>query len=342
MRIALDAMGSDDCPAPDVAGGVLAAREYGDTILLVGDETRLKVELAKHDHAGLPIEIVHAPEAVTMDDKPGIVGKSKPKSSMHIGMQLVQEGLAQAFVSAGNTGAAMSIATLHTLRRIPGVRRPALTGIIPLKAGGVVLLDVGANADSKADWLMQFALMGEMYARLSLGRSRPRVGLLSNGEEEGKGNALIQEAAALIRSLPIDFVGNVEPKDLLKGDAVDVVVCDGFVGNLVLKSLESATRVMGEVIREEIRSNTLTMIGGLLARPAFRRVAKRIDPFETGGAPLLGVNGVVIIGHGRSNANAIKNACRQARQAVDGRVVEAIADGLNKYQSRGGGERSDA
>ncbi len=329
MRIALDAMGSDSFPGPDVGGAVLAAREFGDTILLVGDPARIEPELAKRQTAGLKLEVVPASEIVTMLDKPSVVGKAKPNSSMHIGMNLVKDGKADAFVTAGNTGAALSIATLFTLRRIPGVKRPALSAFVSLSGRAVILLDVGANADSKPEWLAQFALMGKIYAKGTLGLSNPGVGLLSNGEEEGKGNELVHEASALIAALPLNFVGNVEPKDLLKGDA-DVVVSDGFVGNIMLKSLEAASRVMGNMIREEIMHDTISKLGGLLARGAFQRVYKQVDPFEVGGAPLLGVNGVVIIGHGRSNEKAIKNAIGQARKAVAGHVIEAIMTGLKE------------
>ncbi|MBK9749850.1 MAG: phosphate acyltransferase PlsX [Chloroflexi bacterium] len=328
MRIALDAMGSDTYPVPDVAGGVLAAREWrDDTICLVGDEKSLQAELAKHDTTGLKIEIVHAGDVVTMEDKPSVVGKAKPNSSMHVGMNLVKDGKADGFVTAGNTGAALSIATLFTLRRIPGVKRPALTTILPLGTANPIMLDVGANADSKADWLAQFAIMGKLYAQNAGKINEPRVALLSNGEEEGKGTALIHEAVALLRDLPINFVGNIEPKEALTGGA-DVVVMDGFVGNIFIKTAEAATRTMALQLREEMMRTTITKLGGALARPAFRRVQKMIDPFEIGGAPLLGVNGVVIIGHGRSNDRAIKNAIGQARKAVTGRVIESIESGL--------------
>lgn len=328
MRIALDAMGSDECPGPDVAGAVLAAREWrDDTILLVGDQTKIKQELDKHETAGLKIEIVHAEEAITMEDKPGVCWKDKPRSSMHIGMELVKQGQADGFATAGNTGAAMAVALLATLKRIRGVKRPALTAIAPLGDKLVVLLDVGANADTKPEWLAQYALMGKIYAQNALGLTNPRVGLLSIGEEEEKGSELVQSAIALIEPLPLNFVGNVEPKDIMKGSA-DVVVTDGFTGNVFIKTGEASLSLLANLIRGELKSNVLSTVGGLLVRPAFRRVFKRLDPFEVGGAPLLGVNGVVIIGHGRSNANAIKNAVRQVRAAVNGRVVESIREGL--------------
>lgn len=334
MRIVVDAMGSDDHPAPDVAGAVLAAQEYGDTIVLVGDEAAVKRELAHHTTSGLKLEVVHASDVITMEDKPSAVGKSKPNSSMHVGMNLVRDGQADAFVSAGNTGAALAVATLYSLRRIPGVKRPALSAIVRVRGRSVILLDVGANADSRPDWLAQFALMGDIYAKSLLGISRPRIGLLSNGEEEGKGNDLVREAGPLIRALPLHFVGNVEPKDLVK-DEVDVIVSDGFVGNIMLKSLEAATSMVVNLLREELMSSLVTKVGAALSRPAFKSVARQIDPFETGGAPLLGVNGVVIIGHGRSNATAIKNAVGQARKAVQGSVIESIRAGLEQVEVSG-------
>lgn len=334
MRIVVDAMGSDDHPGPDVAGAVLAAQEYGDTLIVVGDEAALKRELAQHATNGLKIEVVHASDAITMEDKPSVVGKSKPNSSMHVGMNLVRDGQADAFVSAGNTGAALAVATLYSLRRIPGVKRPALSAIVRVRGRSVILLDVGANADSKPDWLAQFALMGDIYAKSLLGVTRPRVGLLSNGEEEGKGNDLVREAGPLLRALPLNFIGNVEPKDLVK-DHADVIVSDGFVGNIMLKSLEAATSMVINLLREELMSSVVTKVGAALSRPAFKSVARQIDPFETGGAPLLGVNGVVIIGHGRSNATAIKNAVGQARKAVQGGVIESIRAGLEQIEQSG-------
>lgn len=332
MRIALDAMGSDNCPVPDVEGAVLAARQYGDLIYLVGEEPLIQRELAKYDVTGLKLEVVHAPQTITMTDKPGEVGKSKPQSSMHLGMNLIRDGKADAFVTAGNTGAALAIATLFTLKRIPGVKRPALTALIRVGGQSIIALDVGANADSRPDWLVQFAIMGSLYAKATLGLQNARVALLSNGEEEEKGNEVIREAHEMLKSSLVNFVGNIEPKDMLSGN-VDVIVADGFVGNIMLKSLEGATSLMIRLIREELMRTPLTKVGAALARPAFRRVQKQIDPSEVGGAPLLGVNGVVIIGHGRSNAFAIKNAIGQARKAVDGNLIESIREGLASMSS---------
>lgn len=331
MRIAVDAMGSDTCPVPDVEGAILAAREFGETILIVGDEKIIAPELAKHDLTGLKVEIVHAPEAILMDDKPGVVGKNKPNSSMHVGMNLVKSKDADAFVTAGNTGAAMTIATLFTLRRIDKVKRPALSSIIRvMNDRTIIMLDIGANTDSKPEWLVQFALMGQIYAQKALGLQNPKVALLSNGEEETKGNQLIHETADLLKASKMNFVGNIEPREMLEGSA-DVIVSDGFVGNIAIKTLEAMGSTMRKLIRQEIKRNPITAIGGLLAQSAFKRVQKQIDPFEIGGAPLLGVDGVVIIGHGRSNAKAIKNAIGQARMAVKGEVIQSISKGLKDF-----------
>lgn len=327
MRIALDAMGSDRCPVPDVEGAVLAAREHGCTIVLVGPAARLQQELVKHDTQGLSLEVVDATEVVTGDDKPSVVVKSKPNSSMHMALQLVADGKADAFVTMGHTGAALSIATLGPLRRIPGVKRPSLCAVIKLPHGTLLVLDIGANADTKPDWLEQFAIMGSIYAERGLQIAEPRVALLSNGEEEGKGSELTRAAAPLLHIAPIRFVGNIEPKDMLRGEA-DVVVMDGFVGNVFLKTLEAGTSLVVSTLRDELKRSVFTILGAALARSAFNRVKTALDPFEVGGAPLLGVNGVVIIGHGRSNAKGVKNAIRQARVAVEGDLINQIRQGL--------------
>ncbi len=329
MRIVLDAMGTDDYPAPDVAGAVMAAREWGDEIVLVGREDAIRQELAQLDAGGLKLEVVHASDVIEMDDEPAWAAREKKDSSMHVGMTLVREGQADAYVTAGNTGAVLAVATLHTLRRIRGIKRPALATILPLPAGRFVALDIGANADCRPEYLLQFALMGHIYARAVLGCERPRVALLSNGEEPGKGNTLIKETTKLLSASGLNFIGNIEPKEAATGHA-DVVVTDGFSGNIFIKTTEATAKMLTDLIREEIRASLVTTVGGLLAKPAFRRMARRVDPFEVGGGPLLGVNGVVIVAHGRSNARAIKNAIGQARLAVQGRVVEAIREGLAK------------
>ena len=331
MRIVLDAMGSDDYPVPDVAGAVLAAREWGDEIILVGREEPIRQELAHHDTAGLRLEIVHAPQVIEMDDEPARAARVKKDSSMHVGMNLVRDGQADGYVTAGNTGGVLAVATLHTLRRIRGVKRPALAAILPLPAGRAVALDIGANADCRPEYLLQFALMGDIYARAVLDCARPRVALLSNGEEPGKGNTLVKEAYKLLAGSGLNFIGNVEPKEAAACHA-DVIVTDGFTGNIFIKTIEGTAKMLTDLIRDEIKAGVLTTVGGLLAKPAFSRMARRVDPFEVGGGPLLGVNGVVIVAHGRSNGRAIKNAIGQARKAVQGGVVEAIRDGLTQEQ----------
>lgn len=327
MRIVLDAMGTDDYPAPDVEGAVLAAREWGDEIILVGDETQVRAELEKHDTTGLQLELVHASEVIEMTDKPADAARAKKDSSMRVGMNLVRDGQADAFVSAGNTGGLLAVATLHSVKRIRGVKRPALTAVLPLAAGRVTLLDVGANADCKPEFLYQFGVMGSVYTQRVLGVEEPRVALLSNGEEPGKGNTLIKETFELMKASKLNFVGNVEGKEMIAAEA-DVVVADGFTGNVALKTVEAVARMLNDLIREELMSNPLTILGGLLAKSAFRRVARKVDPFEVGGVPLLGVNGVVIGAHGRSNGWAIRNAIRQARLAVNGDMLNAIKSGL--------------
>jgi len=332
MRIVLDAMGTDEYPVPDVAGAVQAAREWGDDeIILVGREEAIRQELAGHDTAGLNLEIVPAPEVIEMDDKPARAARVKKHSSMHVGMGLVRDGEANAYVTAGNTGGVLAVATLHTLRRIRGVKRPAMAAIIPLPAGRVVTLDIGANADCRPEYLLQFALMGDIYARAVLGCTSPRVALLSNGEEPGKGNTLVKDASELLAGSGLNFIGNFEPKEAIAHHA-DVVVADGFTGNVFIKTLEATAKMLTDLIRNEIKASPVTAVGGLLAKPAFGRVARQVDPFEVGGGPLLGVNGVVIVAHGRSNARAIKNAIGQARKAVRGGVVDAIRDGLIDIQ----------
>ncbi len=331
MRIVVDAMGSDQNPGPDVAGAVQAAREWGDEIILVGDRARVEAELAGHDTAGLRLTVHHAAEAITMHDKPRDVVRGKPDSSMHAGMTLVKEGAADAFVTAGNTGGALAVAMLATLRRIPGIKRPALGVVFPIPSRPM-LIDNGANADCTADQLVQFAQMGALYAACVHGIDRPRVALISNGEEEGKGNDLIKEAAALLETTDLNFIGNVEPKEFMDG-ATDVGVTDGFVGNIMIKTAEATARVLVQAIRQEIKAGLLTALGGALARPALKRVALSLDPNEVGGAPLLGVNGVVIVAHGRSNARAIQRAIWQARRAVEFDIIRAIHEGIARNEA---------
>lgn len=331
MRIVVDAMGSDHYPRPDVEGAVLAAREYGTDIILVGDEASVRPILDAQDAAGLPITLRHAPEMLTMEDKGmALVLKAKRKNaqnSMAVGLDLVKSGEADAFVTMGNTGAA-SVTAYFRLGTIAGVERPALAPAFPTRTGSCVVLDVGANPDCKPEYLQQFAIMGSLYAERVRGVKGPRVGLLSNGEEAGKGNQLVKEAHPLLAAAGLNFVGNVEAKEVFGGD-VDVVVTDGFTGNVMLKSSEAVAKLLVELIREKITAGSpLVKLGGALVRPALRELRQILDPSEEGAAPLLGIDGLVFIGHGRSDALAVKNAVRVAKQAVQAGVVAGIRSGI--------------
>ncbi|MCU0480239.1 MAG: phosphate acyltransferase PlsX [Anaerolineae bacterium] len=323
MRIVVDAFGTDTRPHPDVEGAILAAKEWKTHIILVGPEALIKQELTKHNTQALPIEIVNADDVIEMHTKPADAVRETPNSSIHIGLNLVKNGSADAFVSMGNTGAIHAIAMLSTLKRIQGVKRPALSIIYPIYGKPVIVLDIGANTDSKPEWLAQFAIMGSAYAQNALGVNNPRIALISNGEEETKGTPLLQEANTILRELPLNYIGYIEPPDM-HHNVADVVVVDGFIGNIMLKTFEATTRYMVNIIRDQLKSTWRSKIGALLSRPAFSQVRKLIDPSEIGGAPLLGVNGVVIIGHGSSDAKAVKNAIYQAQQAVLGNVIQTI------------------
>lgn len=329
MRIALDAMGGDHAPAVVVAGAVEAARRYGGEILLVGPEALVAAELAGHDTAGLGLSIVHAPEVIEMSEHPAMAVRRKRASSIVVGNRLVRDGQAEAFVSAGNSGACMAASTL-ILGRLPGIERPTLAAVFPSLHGLFVLADAGANTDCKPEYLVQFATMGAVYARKVLGIANPRVGLVANGEEATKGDRLVQEAHALLKqACGLNFVGNVEPKEMLAG-AVDVAVADGFVGNLVMKSAEAAAEMLVSLLRQELTRSLATRVPAALLRSAFRRLRARMDYSEYGGAPLLGLKGVSILAHGRSDARAICNAIHVARQVVAGGTQEAIAQALTE------------
>lgn len=332
MRIVVDAMGSDHHPEPDIAGAVMAARETGDEMILVGDAPRIEVELAKHDTSGLTLQIRHASQVIEMTDTPSKASREKRDSSMHVGLQMVGNGEGDAFVSAGNTGGILAVATLrqYGLGRIPGVKRPALGVIFPTKERPL-LMDNGANADCKPEYLLQFGVMASLYVERILGIKNPRVGLISNGEEEGKGNQLIKETIPLLVNSGLNYIGNIEPKEFMRGEA-DIGLTDGFTGNIMMKTAEAVASYLMDLVRQEIMASTRTKIGGMLARPAFRRAGKQLDPNEVGGAPLLGVNGVVVIAHGRSNAYAMKQAINQARHLVSRQVVEAIRDGIDSTE----------
>src|SRR5438105_393407 len=305
--IAVDAMGSDRAPRPEVEGAIQAARHHDIHVLLVGREDQVRAELAHHPLAThLPIEIVHASEVVTMHEKASQAVRSKRDSSMRVGLRLVRERRAQGFVTAGNTGAAMATAKM-VLGALPGVDRPALAAVFPTALGtAAILVDVGANVDCKPENLEQFAIMGAIYFRSIFGTRRPRVGLLSIGEEEGKGNEVTRQSFQLLKQLPLNFIGNVEGRDVYNGQ-VDVIVADGFVGNVALKIYEGIANLVRYVLKESLRATITAQVGYLLSRSAFTDFKRRLDHTEYGGAPLLGVKGVCIITHVSSNANAIKN-----------------------------------
>lgn len=327
MRIVVDAMGSDQFPHPDVAGSVQAAREYGVEIILTGDEQLLRPALAAQQPGPLPITIVHAPEQLTMEDKGmALVLKAKrkqAKNSMAVGIDLVLNGQADAFVTAGNTGAA-SVTAYFRMGTIPGVDRPGLAAPFPTRTGICIVLDIGANPDCKPENLLHFAIMGSLYAEKVRGVRNPRVGLLSNGEEAGKGNQLVKDTYPLLAAAGLNFVGNIEGKELIGGE-VDVAVTDGFTGNVMLKTSEAVAKLILETVRDKIKSGSLAAkLGGLLVRPALQSLRSMLDPSQEGAAPLLGVNGLVFIGHGRSDALAIKNAVRVANQAAQANILTSM------------------
>ena len=333
--IALDAMGSDRHPKPEVEGALLAARHYGVRVLLVGPEDRLQRELASNPIAkGQPVEVVNATQVIEMDEKAVQAVRTKRDSSMHVGLRLVKEKRAVGFVTAGNTGAAMAAAKM-VLGGLPGVDRPALANVFPTSAGKLkpsILLDVGANVDSKPHNLAQFALMGAMYSRAIFKNANPTVGLLSIGEEEGKGNELTRKGHALMKELPLNFVGNVEGRDVYNGK-VDVIVCDGFVGNVALKISEGLVEAVRFLLKESLTSTITSQVGAMLARKAFTNFGRKLDYSEYGGAPLLGLRGVAIVGHGRSNANAIKNAIRVAKEFYESGINTLIEEELTSARS---------
>src|SRR6266498_2078625 len=303
IRIVVDAMGSDSYPTPDVEGAVMASREYGIEVILVGDEAKIKPVLAAQSPGNLPIRIIHAPEMLTMEDKgEDLAFKARHKAaqnSMAIGIDLVKKGEADAFVTAGNTGAAM-VTSLFRLGRIRGVERPALAGPFPTATGICSVVDIGANPDCKPENLLQFGIMGSVFTERVRGVKNARVGLISNGEEAGKGSELVKAAYPLLANAKLNFIGNVEGKEIFNG-GVDVAVTDGFTGNVFLKATEAVAKLLIEKIRESIKGGNLpTKLGGALVKPALGSIRKMLDPSEEGAAPLLGVNGLVFIGHGRS------------------------------------------
>ncbi|GAM09988.1 phosphate acyltransferase [Geobacter sp. OR-1] len=332
MRVAIDAMGGDNAPGVEVEGAVNAAREFGIPVTLVGDEDRIRAELSLHDSKGLDILIKHASEVVGMHDSPSDAIRKKKDSSIRVAFELVKSGEAEAVVSAGNSGATMA-AGMFVLKRIKGIERPAIAQIFPTLKGRTLVLDVGGNVDCKPIHLVHFAIMGSVYARSIMGIENPCIGLLSNGEEESKGNELTRETNLLLKQAPLEYSGYIEGRDIFAG-VVDVVVCDGFVGNVVLKLSEGLSEAVGKMLKEEILKSFLPKIGFLLARPAFHRFMKKVDYAEYGGAPLLGIDGVGMICHGGSNTKAIKNAIRFAHEYAQRGVNQKMAEKLQENFAR--------
>ncbi len=323
--IVLDAMGSDERPNPELAAAVFSTQTYDIDLILVGDEQTLSSGLAAQPGDKSHIHIVHAPEAIDMTDHIQ-EARAKKQNTMQIGMELVKQGKAQAFVTAGNTGMAMYFGT-KIFGLMPGVIRPCLSTTFPVKGGKAVILDVGANAECRSEFLVQFGQMGQVYARIMLNRTNPTVGLLSNGEEEGKGNDLVREANPLMRQQVPGFLGNIEGKEFF-GGKVDVAVTDGFTGNVLMKSSEALGKLLFETLKEELMRSTRTKLGALLAKPAFDSVRKLIDPSEVGAAPLLGLDGLVFVGHGRSDAKAMVSAINQARIAIELNLLESLRNAI--------------
>src|SRR5688572_11469438 len=323
IKIAVDAMGGDHAPEIEIEGAIQAAEQYGVSIVLVGQRERIYEILAKHNPQGLPIEVVHASEVITMDESAATAARKKKDSSVHVAARFMKEGRVSGVISAGNTGAVMATVKM-ILGTLAVVDRPALSTVLPTQKGKpAILLDVGANVDCKPHHLEQFAIMGDIYSRAIFGIRRPRIGLLSIGEEDTKGNELTKEVFKSLKRAPINFIGNVEGRDIFKGD-VDVIVCDGFTGNVALKLSEGLIETFTAMLGQELQKTLSAKVGYIFAQNAFRQFRRRLDYSEYGGAPLLGVKGITIVCHGRSNANAIKNAIRVANEFCKHNVNSAI------------------
>ena len=326
MPIVLDAMGSDDHPVPEIAAAIEFAKSTGEKVYFVGHKDEIFKHCSESDFAGLPIEVVHAEDILEMGEKAVKSTKQKPNNSMAVGLRLVKEGSAKAFVTAGNTGAAMFNSLLR-LGRIEGVARPALTTLFPTRDGHCIVLDIGANADCRPEYLQQFAIMGSVYAEKMRGISNPKVGLLNNGEEPGKGNELTKATYPLLEQCGVNFIGNVEAKDVFAGKA-DVVITDGFTGNMLLKSSEAAAKMMSDILKTGLKSSVPGMIAGLLGKPVFKELKAKLDPNEIGAAPLLGIDGLSFVGHGRSNATALINGMKLAKNAADMDLISLIREAM--------------
>lgn len=324
LKIAIDAMGGDNAPAAEVAGAVVACRQWGCEVVLVGDTERIQAELANHQTQGLKLEIHHASEIVGMEDSASDAVRKKKDSSIRVAFELVKQGKAAAVVSTGNSGATMA-AGMAVLRRVKGIDRPAIGSLVPNLKDQTMVLDMGANVECKPQNLYQFAIMGSIYVEQVLGKVKPRVGLLSNGVELKKGNDLTREAHQLLKESDLNYIGYVEGGDVYDG-SVDVVICDGFVGNVLLKVSEGLAVAIGIMLRREIASRFWAKVGYLLSRPAFQSFKKKINPAEYGGAPLLGIAGTGIICHGSSDSVAISIAIRQASEYAKIRIEERLAE----------------
>jgi glycerol-3-phosphate acyltransferase PlsX len=328
MKIAVDAMGGDRAPQEVIAGAIAAARELNLQIILVGIQETIEEELARHDIRDLPIFVQPASEIVTMEDSPSKAMRRKRDSSIAVGLRLVHDDRAQGFISAGNSGAIMAIAMV-TLKKLQGIDRPAIVTCLPTLEQPVAILDVGGNVDCDPLHLAQFAIMGNVYAEKILHRKHPRVGLLSNGEEESKGNDLTRKTHDLLKLSPLNYIGPVEGRDIYPGN-VDVIVCDGFVGNVVLKTSESLALAMTDILRQELTANPLRKLGAWLCRPGLKNLKQRVDYSEYGGAPLLGINGNCFIAHGSSCRKAIRNGIRLCAEFSGQRVNEHLLSELDK------------
>ncbi|MBN2452758.1 MAG: phosphate acyltransferase PlsX [Candidatus Omnitrophica bacterium] len=326
MRIVVDAMGSDNAPEVEVEGALQAAQEYDHEVILVGDEVAVKRELDKHGGANDKITVVHAPEKIEMHEPAALSVRRKRKSSIVLGLDLIKHDKADSFISAGNTGAVVCAATL-SLRMLPGIERPGIAIAIPTMKGTTVIIDVGANIDPKPIHMFQYAVMADAYCRYILHKPSPKIGLLNVGEEESKGTEFIKEAHTLLSESKLNFIGNIEGRDIYVGNA-DIVLCDGFVGNVILKVSESVVDTLVKMIKNEIQSSVIATIGAALAGSAFASLKKKMDYAEYGGAPLLGIDGRVIISHGSSTAKAIKNAIRVAAEFKTQNVNRHILEEL--------------
>ncbi|MFB3884366.1 MAG: phosphate acyltransferase PlsX [Thermodesulfobacteriota bacterium] len=330
MKIAVDAMGGDFAPQNIVEGTFLASKKYGVKVVLVGDEDKVSKELSKYPTSKLPIFIHHAPHVVAMHDSPSVVLRRMKDTSVKVALDLAKEGQVSSVVSAGNSGAAMALA-MYILKKLEGVERPAIATIHPTTKGNTVLIDSGGNVDCKPIHLVQFAMMGDAYAKYILGKERPRVGVLSNGEEEGKGNELTREVHHVLSETDLNYIGYVEGRDLNNGE-VDVIVCDGFVGNVALKISEGLWETIHAILKWEAKDNIRAKVAYFLMGRAIRRLEKRMDYSEYGGAPLLGVNGNCVICHGASNAKAIMNAILLASNMAQNRLNEHLIEMLKEKE----------